>query len=232
MTQTESVLQAVDLSRSFETAEGKIDVLKGVTFGLERGQMSAVTGVSGVGKSTLLHILGGLDRPTHGEVRLGNSPIAGLSEKELARLRSRHLGFVFQFHYLLEDFTALENVMIPMLLAQKPNALATARAELLLETVGLKDRRSHRPKALSGGEQQRVAVARALANEPDIVLADEPSGNLDTATGEKLHELLHQIRTEHSTSFLIATHNRSLAQSCDKTYQLAEGRLTEISTGD
>jgi len=232
MRQTDSVLSTVDLRRSFETAEGRLDVLNGVTFRLDRGEMVAVTGVSGVGKSTLLHLLGGLDQPTGGDVLLGQNVLSSMSEKDLARLRSERVGFIFQFHYLLEDFTALENVMIPMLLAQIPASRAAARSELLLETVGLKDRRSHRPQALSGGEQQRVAVARALANEPDIVLADEPSGNLDTATGEKLHELLHLIRTEHSTSFLIATHNRSLAKSCDKTYQLADGQLTEIATGE
>ena len=152
--------------------------------------MVAVTGASGVGKSTLLHILGGLDRPSKGRVTVSRTSFEGLSEADLARFRNRKVGFVFQFHYLLDDFKALENVMIPMILGGRSHPEAARRGELLLEQVGLKDRMTHRPKQLSGGEQQRVAVARALANEPEIVLADEPSGNLDTATGRKLHDLL------------------------------------------
>jgi predicted ABC-type transport system involved in lysophospholipase L1 biosynthesis ATPase subunit len=178
-----------------------------------------------VGKSTLLHILGGLDRPNQGEVLLGETSLTGLSEESLARLRNRKIGFVFQFHYLLDDFSAVENVMIPMLLAGKTQAEAKESGEQLLAQVGLSHRRSHRPRELSGGEQQRVAVARALANEPEVVLADEPSGNLDTATGRKLHELLFRLNAEKSTSFLIATHNRELADSCVREFQMADGML-------
>ncbi len=220
------ILSASGVSREFQTAEGTLQVLKGITLEVRKGQLAAVTGASGVGKSTLLHILGGLDRPTAGQVRVAGTSFSGLTETELARFRNRKVGFVFQFHYLLDDFSALENVMIPVVLSGRSHRDATRRGELLLDQVGLSDRRTHRPKELSGGEQQRVAVARALANEPEIVLADEPSGNLDTATGRKLHDLLFDLNEHSSTSLLIATHNRELAQRCDTEFQLVEGRLT------
>lgn len=219
------ILSASGVGREFQTAEGSLRVLDGITLKLKKGQMASVTGASGVGKSTLLHILGGLDRPTQGEVSLSGASLAGMSETELARFRNRKVGFVFQFHYLLDDFSALENVMIPMILAGRSRTETVRRGELLLEQVGLTDRKTHRPKELSGGEQQRVAVARALANEPDIVLADEPSGNLDTATGRKLHDLLFRLNAENRTSFLVATHNRELAERCDTEFQLVEGKL-------
>ena len=221
------ILSATNIHREFPTQEGALKVLKGVTLEIGRGEMAAVTGASGVGKSTLLHILGGLDHPTAGEVRIGEQPLGKLSETGLARFRNRRVGFVFQFHYLLEDFTALENVMLPVMLAGKTRDQARARAELLLAQVGLTSRKTHRPRELSGGEQQRVAVARALANDPDIVLADEPSGNLDTATGRKLHDLLFRLNSENSTSFLIATHNRELTAGCHREYRLVEGRLAD-----
>ena len=227
MGDTQPILSAVNIHRRFRTAEGWLPVLKGVTLTVARGDMVAVTGPSGVGKSTLLHILGGLDQPTEGEVRLGDESLAGRSQAELAALRNRRVGFVFQFHYLLDDFTALENVMIPMLLAGKTRRAAAGRAELLLATVGLTDRASHRPRELSGGEQQRVAVARALANDPEVVLADEPSGNLDIATGRRLHELLFRLNSEQATSFVIATHNRELAEQCDRELRLADGRVVD-----
>ncbi len=225
MTQDNTILSATDLQREFPTAEGPLRVLKGVTLEIQRGEIAAVVGVSGVGKSTLLHLLGGLDRPTSGEVRVGDQSFNGLSEKSLARFRVNRVGFVFQQHYLLEDFTALENVMIPMILAGNRPAEAVPKAELLLEQVGLTSRRTHRPRELSGGEQQRVAVARALANNPDVVLADEPSGNLDIDTGHKLHELLLRLNAEKATSFVIATHNRELADQCTRTLRLVDGRL-------
>lgn len=221
------ILSASGVCREFQTTEGTLEVLKGISLEVRRGQVAAVTGASGVGKSTLLHILGGLDKPTRGEVSVSGTSFTGMSEAELARFRNQKVGFIFQFHYLLDDFSALENVMIPIILAGKSHAQAARRGELLLEQVGLSDRQTHRPKELSGGEQQRVAVARALANEPEIVLADEPSGNLDTTTGRKLHELLFRLNAESSTSFLIATHNRELAKRCDNEYQLADGKLTE-----
>lgn len=226
MESTNCILSASGVSREFETAEGTLPVLNGISLEVKRGQMAAVTGASGVGKSTLLHLLGGLDRPTQGEVTIGGTSLTGLNETELARFRNRKVGFVFQFHYLLDDFNALENIAIPMILAGRSHAEATRRGELLLEQVGLSSRRTHRPRELSGGEQQRVAVARALANEPEIVLADEPSGNLDTATGRRLHDLLFRLSKENGTTYLVATHNRELADRCDVEYQLAEGKLS------
>lgn len=221
----DNILAAADIHRKFQTAKGTLEVLKGISLEVKQGQMVAVTGASGVGKSTLLHILGGLDRPTQGEVRIGEQRLDKLSETGLARFRNRKVGFVFQFHYLLEDFTALENILVPLLLAGHSREAGRTRAELLLEQVGLTDRATHRPRELSGGEQQRVAVARALANQPEIVLADEPSGNLDTATGRKLHELLFRLNSENGTSFLIATHNRELADQCAVECTLADGRI-------
>ena len=225
MEQREIVLTASNIFREFQTAEGVLPVLKGLSLEINKGEMASVTGASGVGKSTLLHVLGGLDRPTSGEIKLGNIGLGSQSEKELARLRNSKVGFVFQSHYLLDDFTALENVMIPMLLGGRSSNQAIAKAELLLQKVSLIDRRSHRPKQLSGGEQQRVAVARSLANDPEIVLADEPSGNLDTATGRKLHDLLFSLNAEKSTSFVIATHNEELAQSCHRRFRMMDGKL-------
>lgn len=220
-----SILTARDIHRSFLTSEGNLPVLKGISLTLKRGETASITGASGVGKSTLLHIMGGLDRPTKGEVLLGTTPFSSLSEQARARLRNKKIGFVFQFHYLLDDFSAVENVMIPMLIAGATQSQAREVGEQLLEQVGLSHRRSHRPRELSGGEQQRVAVARALANAPDVVLADEPSGNLDTGSGRKLHELLFRLNSEKSISFLIATHNRELADSCGREFQMADGML-------
>lgn len=225
MDSTTCVLSAHDIHRAFQTANGPLPVLKGVTMQINKGEIAAVTGASGVGKSTLLHVLGGLDRPNSGEVRVNDELLTGKSEQALAAFRTKHVGFVFQFHYLLEDFTALENVMIPMILDGGELADSRIRAEQLLESVGLSDRTSHRPRELSGGEQQRVAVARALANHPTLVLADEPSGNLDTTTGRKLHELLFGLSRDKSISFVIATHNNELAASCDRQFHMVDGRL-------
>jgi len=227
MDSAENILSATDLHREFQTAQGTLPVLRGVTLQVKKGQMAAVTGASGVGKSTLLHLLGGLDRPNTGDISIGSHLLANMTETDLARFRNERVGFVFQFHYLLADFTALENVMIPMILAGKRQRDALGRGELLLESVGLIDRKTHRPHELSGGEQQRVAVARALANDPDIVLADEPSGNLDTGTGRRLHDLLFRLNSENSTSFLIATHNRELAAKCHHEFRMVDGRLAE-----
>jgi predicted ABC-type transport system involved in lysophospholipase L1 biosynthesis ATPase subunit len=227
MENNEIILSANEIHRTFQTAETALHVLKGVTFAVKRKEMVAVTGASGVGKSTLLHILGGLDRPTQGEVVIAGNALNKQSEMWLAQFRNKHIGFVFQFHYLLEDFTALENVMIPMFVAGKSKQAALERGELLLAQVGLTNRKSHRPRQLSGGEQQRVAVARALANDPDIVLADEPSGNLDTATGRRLHELLFRLNADNGTTFLIATHNRELAEGCHRQLEIVDGKVHE-----
>jgi len=190
------IITAQNIHRDFKTPEATISVLKGVNLEINKQDMAVVTGASGVGKSTLLHILGGLDKPTKGQIKIGETVIDNMSEKELAQLRTKKVGFIFQNHYLLDDFNALENVMIPMLLDGKKPAEAELQGELLLEQVGLSNRSHHCPGALSGGEQQRVAVARALANNPWVVLADEPSGNLDTTTGRKLHELLFSLNRE------------------------------------
>ncbi|MFZ1682930.1 MAG: ABC transporter ATP-binding protein [Candidatus Zixiibacteriota bacterium] len=227
MERPELLLTATNIHRDFRTVEGVLTVLRGINLSINRGEMVAITGVSGVGKSTLLHILGGLDRPSQGDVTVGDKTYGNLSETGLAQFRNRNVGFVFQFHYLLEDFTAVENVMIPMLLAGLKPDDARRKGELLLADVGLSDRKSHRPKQLSGGEQQRVAVARALANDPGIVLADEPSGNLDSATGRMLHELLFRLNSEKSTTFLIATHNRELAERCNRELQMSDGLVHE-----
>jgi predicted ABC-type transport system involved in lysophospholipase L1 biosynthesis ATPase subunit len=227
MDSNENILKAVDIHRYFQTPEKTLKVLRGVSLSIPRGKMTAVTGVSGVGKSTLLHLLGGLDRPTSGEVRINDVLLNDKSEEDLANFRNKHVGFVFQFHYLLEDFSAMENIMIPMLVAGKSQNDSRKKAELLLELVGLSDRKSHRPNQLSGGEQQRVAVARALANDPQIVLADEPSGNLDTATGLMLHDLLFRLSRDFTTTFLVATHNRQLADGCYKKYEICDGKICQ-----
>lgn len=225
MNATDIILSATNVHRQFKTADSVLHVLKGINLAVARGERLAITGASGVGKSTLLHILGGLDRPTQGEVSVDGEPFTGRSEETLAKLRNAKVGFVFQFHYLLEDFTALENVMIPLLLAGRKRPEAAERGELLLEEVGLIDRKNHRPAQLSGGEQQRVAVARALANEPGIVLADEPSGNLDSATGRMLHDLLFRLNSQKTITFVIATHNRELAEQCDRELHMTDGLL-------
>ena len=222
-----NILSAKNIHREFRTSQGIVHVLKGASLTMKRHEMSAVIGASGVGKSTLLHLLGGLDQPNSGEVSINGVTLGDQSEKTLARFRNDNVGFVFQFHYLLEDFSALENVMMPLLVMGKSKSEARERGELLLRQAGLTDRADHRPRQLSGGEQQRVAVARALANNPDIVLADEPSGNLDTETGRKLHDLLFQLNDENGTTFLIATHNIELAERCDRVLEIKDGILSE-----
>ena len=221
------ILSAKDIHREFQTLQQPLSVLKGVDLALRPYETAAITGVSGIGKSTLLHILGGLDKPTKGQVAIGGVELQGKSEEALAQFRNEKVGFVFQFHYLLEDFSALENVMIPMLVAGKSKKESVENAEHLLELVGLIDRRDHRPAELSGGEQQRVAVARALSNSPMLVIADEPSGNLDSATGNKLHELMMTLNDEKKITFLIATHNLDLSQQCQRRFKIVEGKLVE-----
>ena len=219
-------LEARDLDRGYVGGDGsRIDVLKGVTLALARGEAVAITGASGAGKSTLLHLLGALDRPTGGEVLVGGREVSLLAEDELAEVRNRHIGFVFQFHHLLREFTALENVMMPTLLSGVGYAEAERRARALLTEVGLAARETHKPRQLSGGEQQRVAVARALVNEPLVLLADEPSGNLDTQTSERLHDLLFGLRAERELSLVVVTHNPDLARRADRILRLQDGRL-------
>jgi lipoprotein-releasing system ATP-binding protein len=223
-------LETEDLHKSYVGGDGsRIDVLRGVTFSLARGGAVAITGASGSGKSTLLHLLGALDRPTAGRVLVGGRDVSGLGEEELAAVRNRHVGFVFQFHHLLREFTALENVMMPGLLIGKAFGEARERARGLLAAVGLDHRETHKPRQLSGGEQQRVAVARALMNEPLVVLADEPSGNLDTSTSQKLHDLLFGLRDRTGVSLVVVTHNVDLARRADRVLVLEEGVLRPSS---
>jgi len=222
------VLEALDLAKVYRGGDGgEIIVLDGVSLGVERGEMVAIVGSSGAGKSTLLHLLGALDQPTRGMVRIAGQPTTERSDEELSELRNRSVGFVFQFHHLLREFTALENVMMPMRIAGWDEAKAASRAADLLGRVGLSGRTSHRPSELSGGEQQRTAVARALALDPAVLLADEPSGNLDHANSERLHDLFVELSRDLEIAMVIATHNRSLAARADRTLTLEDGRLTD-----
>ena len=218
------VLEGVDIHKSFQTGVETLHVLKGVDIGIRRGEIVSVVGASGVGKSTLLHILGALDRPTKGRVRLNSTDVFALSDKRLAHFRNKTIGFVFQFHHLLPEFSALENVMMPRIIAGEERGSIKEKAEGLLSEVGLADRVHHKPGELSGGEQQRVAVARALINEPQIVIADEPSGNLDKTTGEEIHNLISELNQKKGQSFIIATHNHLLAQRAHRIITLVEGK--------
>jgi lipoprotein-releasing system ATP-binding protein len=225
-------IEVANLCKSYRVGGRALHVLKGLDFEVERGEMVAVVGASGVGKSTLLHLLGGLDRPDAGGVRIGEVDLGGQSEAALVAFRNRHVGFVFQFHHLLPEFNALENAELPLRIARQPLAEARSRARALLERVGLGERLLHRPSMLSGGEQQRVAVARALVTRPSVLLADEPTGDLDEATAEALHALLTRMHAEHGLTSIIATHNPRLAASCDRICALADGRLHAMTSRD
>lgn len=231
-----SVIETQDLRKSFATEAGELQVLKGINLIIREGEMVGIVGASGAGKSTLLHILGALDRPTSGKVYYGNQDIFSLDRNSLAAFRNRMIGFVFQFHHLLPEFTSLENVMMPGLIhkSQKSEVRSQEKdirrkAEDLLEQVGLAHRKRHRPGELSGGEQQRVAVARALILNPKIILADEPTGNLDTLTGEELFKILLNLNRERGVTFVIVTHNESLSSRCHRVLKMADGRLIESS---
>jgi lipoprotein-releasing system ATP-binding protein len=226
-----AILEASGLRKVYQGGDGfPIEVLAGVDLSVSRGEFVAIVGSSGSGKSTLLHLLGALDTPSSGRVQLDGRSFGELGEEELAMVRNRKIGFVFQFHHLLREFTALENVMLPLLIAGEDDARARSRAEELLAAVGLAGRMSHRPAALSGGEQQRAAVARALAADPVLVLADEPSGNLDTANSERLHQLFARLSREFETALVVVTHNRSLAGRADRVLSLEGGRLVPLSS--
>ena len=225
-----AILEAENLRKLYRGGDGTpIEVLSGVDLGVTRGEFVAIVGASGSGKSTLLHLLGALDAPTSGTVRLDGLAYSDQTPDQLAAVRNRKIGFVFQFHHLLREFTAQENVMMPLLIAGESEDRARSRAEELLAAVGLAGRMSHRPSALSGGEQQRAAVARALATDPLVVLADEPSGNLDHGNSERLHELFARLAREFETALVVVTHNRLLAARADRVLSLDGGRLVPLA---
>lgn len=224
--QTQPLLACRQLSKTYQEGDKAATVLQNVSFQLYRGDLTAIVGSSGSGKSTLLHLLGGLDKPSSGEVFLNGKQLSTLSDRQVAQLRNRHLGFVYQFHHLMADFTALENAAMPMLIAGKDRREAYQQAEAMLKAVGLTHRINHRPSALSGGERQRVAIARALVNNPDLVLADEPTGNLDQKTTENIFELIQQLNQEKNIAFLLVTHDLSLAAKLQKKYLMRDGILS------
>jgi lipoprotein-releasing system ATP-binding protein len=221
----EAIIAARGLTKGYRTPAGEVPVLLGVDLDVAAGEMVAVVGASGVGKSTLLHVLGTLDRPDGGSLRIAGEDVLALAERRRCEFRNRTLGFVFQFHHLLPEFSAVENVAMPLLIGRRPLGEARRRALVLLEEVGLRERAGHRPGALSGGEQQRVAVARALAASPRVLLADEPTGDLDRVTGQKLAETLRSLVRARSLTVVIVTHNEELARGCDRVLALAGGRL-------
>ncbi|HHZ64988.1 MAG TPA: ABC transporter ATP-binding protein [Flavobacteriales bacterium] len=215
------MIKAAGIRRSF----GNLEVLKGVDIEVNKGEVVSIVGASGAGKTTLLQIIGTLEQPDTGKVELNGIQVNELSGKHLARFRNEHIGFVFQFHHLLPEFTALENVCIPAYIAKKSKKEAEAKASELLEFLGLQDRITHKPSELSGGEQQRVAVARALVNNPAVIFADEPSGNLDSENSKELHQLFFNLREKYSQTFLIATHNEELATMSDRKLTIKDGVL-------
>jgi len=229
-----NLIETKDLKKSFATDAGELQVLKGINLSIREGEMAGIVGASGVGKSTLLHILGALDRPTSGDVFYNETDIFSLDRNSLALFRNKAIGFVFQFHHLLPEFSAIENVMMPGLihLSHKSGSKIQykeiyKKAERLLDEMGLSERMRHRPGELSGGEQQRVAVARALVLEPKVVLADEPTGNLDTATGEELFNIFINLNRDKGITFIIVTHNESLSNRCHRILKMSDGRLID-----
>ncbi len=221
-----SFITAAGIVKSYADAGKMLTVLRDLDIEVQAGEMVAIVGASGAGKSTLLHVLGGLDRAEQGTVQVNGANLTALPDAEVVAFRNRHVGFVFQFHHLLPEFSALENVAMPMRIARMGTAEAAARATELLGRVGLAERLTHRPGMLSGGEQQRVAVARALVMQPTLLLADEPTGDLDEQTAESLHELLREMHRTYGLTSVIATHNPRLAAACDRILRLEGGRLT------
>lgn len=215
------VLKASNIHKSY----GTLEILKGVNVGIERGEIVSIVGRSGAGKSTLLHILGTLDGADQGELLINDTAVRSLKTNQLAAFRNRHIGFVFQFHHLLPEFTALENVCIPGFIQKTPETQVRKRATELLDYLGLADRMTHKPTELSGGEQQRVAVARALINQPALIFADEPTGNLDSAASQDMHRLIRQLRDDYGQTFVIVTHNQELAELSDRRLEMRDGRL-------
>jgi lipoprotein-releasing system ATP-binding protein len=222
---SDSFLKAENLHRSYQLGRRKVEVLQGVDLTVARGEFIALRGASGAGKSTLLHLLGGLDQPNIGQVTLDHCNLTRLGQSELARVRNRRVGFVFQAYHLFPELDAVENVCIPARLLRTPSGVATQRARELLARVGLGDRLEHRPYELSGGEQQRVAIARAMINHPELLLADEPTGNLDSHTGEEIIELLCALWRERQTTLIVATHDTKVAARAPKVLHLVDGRI-------
>jgi len=218
------MLQASGIHKSYSNLE----ILKGVDFNVNKGEIVTIVGASGAGKSTLLHIVGTLDKADKGEVIINRTNVSKLSQSALSAFRNTHIGFIFQFHHLLPEFTALENICIPAFIAKKSKKEAEARAHELLTMLGLEKRSGHKPNELSGGEQQRVAVARALVNNPSVILADEPSGNLDSQNAQSLHALFRDLRDRFSQTFIIVTHNEELADMADRKVTMKDGQITEL----
>lgn len=222
-----ALLSSQNISKFYQEGNQQTEVLKQVSFSMQPVELVAIVGSSGSGKSTLLHTLGGLDQPSSGEVFINGQSLQKMTPNALAKLRNQYLGFVYQFHHLMADFTALENVMMPMLIGRQNKGEAQSRAEQMLSAVGLQHRISHRPSALSGGERQRVAIARALVNNPALVLADEPTGNLDHKTTESIFELIQQLNQEKQIAFLLVTHDLSLAEKLNRRLIMQDGVLRE-----
>ena len=229
VTEQSSIIQCHQLGKTYRDGELHVTVFDKINFSVARGETVAIIGASGAGKSTLLQLMGGLDFPTTGYVTIANQKIADISERERCALRNQQLGFIYQFHHLLPEFTAIENVCMPMMIAGMPEKKCREKAEEIMTHVGLAKRLHHRVGELSGGERQRVAIARALVNQPACVLADEPTGNLDNKTAEVVFELMLQLNREHKTSFVIVTHNEPLARRCDRVLVLENGNLKEGS---
>ncbi|KAF0805310.1 lipoprotein releasing system ATP-binding protein lolD [Alcanivorax xiamenensis] len=224
----DTVLHAQGLIKSYQEGRGELRVLNGVELHVRRGDMAAIIGASGSGKSTLLNLLGGLDVPTRGSVTIGGQPLAGMNERALGQVRNRYLGFVYQFHHLLPEFTALENVAMPLLIRGELPKQATERAEQVLSRVGLGERLRHKPSMLSGGERQRVAIARALVTDPALVMADEPTGNLDERTAAQVQDLMLELNQTLGTAFLLVTHAPDFASRCHTRHELHDGLLRPL----
>jgi len=221
----EELVLVKELKKSFKSGDDSLEVLKGLNFSIAKGEMLGVVGASGAGKSTLLHVIGALDKPTEGSVVFNNQEIFKMNKTQLAGFRNKRIGFVFQFNNLLPEFTAIENVMLPAIINKKRKDEAAIEAKRILTEVGLKDRINHRPGKLSGGEQQRVAIARALMNDPDLILADEPTGNLDSKTSEDIYELFFRMNREKGQTFVIVTHNDTLVKKMMRVIKLADGMI-------
>lgn len=224
----ETILKCNEIHKSFKKqGNDKLEILKGVSLSIERGKINVIVGKSGVGKSTLLHILAGLDKPDSGSVTFDGIDIHSLNDNKISQFRNQNLGFIFQFHHLLPEFTAIENISIPQLISGVDKSVAAKRSEELLNVVSLADRGNHKQSELSGGEQQRVAIARALANKPKIIFADEPTGNLDSASSSKIHDLIKKLRDDFSLTFLIVTHNKELMNIGDRIIEMKDGIILD-----